>query len=144
MGWGSSIGIATRYWLDGPGIEWPIPVAERYKARVCGRSLAEIAGSNPAGGMDVYVVLYSKENKAKCRPVKSKKQVRTKYRVQENKKVPVGTRFSAPVQSGPRAQPASYTMCTRALSGGVKRTGRAVNHPPPSSTEVKERVELLV
>ena len=34
----------------------PIPVAERSKARVHGRSLAEVAGSNPAGGMDVCVV----------------------------------------------------------------------------------------
>ena len=34
----------------------PIPVAERYKAWVCGRSLAGIAGSNPAGGMDVCLL----------------------------------------------------------------------------------------
>ena len=34
-----------------------IPVAERSKARVCGRSLAGVAGSNPAVGMDVCVVL---------------------------------------------------------------------------------------
>ena len=33
----------------------PIPVAARSKAWICGRSLAGIAGSNPAGGMDVYV-----------------------------------------------------------------------------------------
>ena len=53
----SSVGIATRYWMDGPGI-WirPIPVAERSKARVCDRSLAEVPGLNPAGGMDVCVV----------------------------------------------------------------------------------------
>jgi len=31
----------------------PVPVAARSKAWVCGRSLAEIVGSNPAGGMDV-------------------------------------------------------------------------------------------
>ena len=31
----------------------PIPVAERSKARAYGRYLAGIAGSNPAGGMDV-------------------------------------------------------------------------------------------
>jgi hypothetical protein len=30
--------------------EWPISVAGRSKARVCGRSLARIVGSNPAGG----------------------------------------------------------------------------------------------
>ena len=34
----------------------PIPVAERSKARICGRSLTGIAGSNPAGGVDVCVV----------------------------------------------------------------------------------------
>ena len=34
----------------------PSPVAERSKERVCGSSLAGIAGSNPAGGMDVCVV----------------------------------------------------------------------------------------
>jgi len=28
-------------------------VAARYKARVCGRSFAGVAGSNPTGGMDV-------------------------------------------------------------------------------------------
>ena len=31
-----------------------IPVAARSKAWACGRSLAGYAGSNPAGGMDVY------------------------------------------------------------------------------------------
>ena len=31
----------------------PIPSAARSKAWVCGRSLAGIVGSNPAGGMDV-------------------------------------------------------------------------------------------
>ena len=35
---------------------WPIPVAERSKARVYGRSLAGIAGSNSAGGMDVCLL----------------------------------------------------------------------------------------
>ena len=34
----------------------PIPVAERSKAWVCGRSPAGIAGSNPAGGMDVCLL----------------------------------------------------------------------------------------
>jgi hypothetical protein len=32
-------------------------VAERSKASVYGRSLAGVACSNPAGGMNVYVVL---------------------------------------------------------------------------------------
>ena len=32
---------------------WPVPVAARSKAWVCGRSLAETVGLNTAGGMDV-------------------------------------------------------------------------------------------
>ena len=30
------------------------------------------------------------------------------------------------------------------LSSGVKRPGRGVDHPPPSSAEVKERVQLYL
>ena len=57
MGRDSSAGIATPYGLDGPGIEsQPTPVAERSKAKVYGRSLSGVAGSNPAGGLDVCVV----------------------------------------------------------------------------------------
>jgi len=43
-----------------------------------------------------------------------------------------GARFSAPVQTGPGAYPAFYTM-------GVKWPGRGVDHPSPSSAEVRER-----
>jgi len=42
-------------------------------------------------------------------------------------------------QTGPGAHPASCTMGT-----GVKRPGRGVNLPPPSSADVKERVELYL
>ena len=34
----------------------PVPVAARSKAYVCGRSPAEIVGSNPTGGMDVCLL----------------------------------------------------------------------------------------
>ena len=37
----------------------PIPVVAPSKARVCGRSLAGIASSNPAGGMDVSLSIVS-------------------------------------------------------------------------------------
>jgi hypothetical protein len=50
-------------------------------------------------------------------------------------------RFSAPVQTGPGAHPASYIISNE-LFPGVKRPGRGVDHPPPSSAEVKKRVEL--
>jgi len=54
-----------------------------------------------------------------------------------------GATFSAPVQTGLGAHPTSYTMGTGSFSG-VKRPGRGVDHPPSSSDEVKERVELYL
>ena len=55
----------------------------------------------------------------------------------------VGARFSAPVHTGPGAHPASYTMGTGSFPG-VKWLGGDVEHPPQSSAEVKERVELYL
>jgi hypothetical protein len=53
----------------------------------------------------------------------------------------VGAKLSAPFQTSPGAHPASYTMGTRSFPG-VKRPGCGIDHPPPSSAKVKERVEL--
>jgi hypothetical protein len=58
-------------------------------------------------------------------------------------RIPVGARYSAPVQTGFGAHPASYTMVTRSFPG-VKRPGRGVDSPPPSSVNIKERVELFL
>ena len=52
-------------------------------------------------------------------------------------------RFSTVVQTGPETRPASYTMGAGSLPG-AKRSGRGVHHPPLSSVEVKERVELYL
>jgi len=57
--------------------------------------------------------------------------------------MPVGARFYAPVQTSPGAHPAFSTMGTGS-SPGVKRQGRGVHHPPPSSAEVEGRVELYI
>jgi len=50
-------------------------------------------------------------------------------------RIPVGARFSAPVQNGPGAYPSSYTMGTGSFPG-VMWPGRGVNHPLPSSAYV--------
>ena len=55
----------------------------------------------------------------------------------------MGARFSAPVQTGPGTHPVSYKVGTRSFLG-VKQPGHGVDHPPPSSAEVKERVELYL
>jgi len=54
-----------------------------------------------------------------------------------------GPRFSTPIQTGPGAHPGSHTLGTGSFLG-VKRPGHGTDHPPPSSTKVKERVELYI
>ena len=46
-------------------------------------------------------------------------------------------KFSAPVQTGPGAHPASYTVGTGYLMG-VKRPGRGVDYPPQLVPRLKE------
>ena len=58
-------------------------------------------------------------------------------------RIPMGARFSAPVHTGPVAQPASCTMGTGSFPG-VKRPGRGADHPPPSKCRGQERVELYL
>ena len=67
----------------------------------------------------------------------------TRYKVEgPGDRIPVGgARFPTSVQTSSGPHPASYTMGTGSFPG-VKRPGRGVDHPPPSSAEVKERVEL--
>jgi len=57
--------------------------------------------------------------------------------------MPVEARFSAPVNTGRVAHPAS---CTRGIGSfpGVKLPGRGVDHPPPSIAEIKERVHFYI
>ena len=53
-------------------------MAKRSKGRIRGSLLAGVAGSNPAGDMDVCVV--ESGQKAKCRIIKTQKRIRLKYR----------------------------------------------------------------
>ena len=54
-----------------------------------------------------------------------------------------GARLSAPVQTGPGAHTASYTVGTEFLLR-VMRPGHGVAHPPSYNAEVKERVQLYI
>ena len=56
---------------------------------------------------------------------------------------PVGAKFSAPVQTGPGAHPASYTMGTGSFPG-VRRPACGADHPPHLRAEVEGRVELYL
>ena len=51
-----------------------------------------------------------------------------------------GARFSASVQTGPGVHPAFLYSGYRVSFLGVKRPGRGIDHPLPSSAKVEERV----
>ena len=55
--------------------------------------------------------------------------------------IPVGVRFSIPLQNGSGTHPASYTVGVRSFPQ-VKWLGQGINHTLPLGIEVKERVEL--
>jgi len=55
--------------------------------------------------------------------------------------IAAGYELDGPGFESSGAHSASYAISTGSFPG-VKRPGRCVNHPPPSSAEVKERVEL--
>jgi hypothetical protein len=55
----------------------------------------------------------------------------------------IESRWGRDFQHPSRVYPASCTMGTGSFPG-VKRPGRGVDHPPPSSAKVKERVELYL
>ena len=55
-----------------------------------------------------------------------------------------GARFSAPVQTDPEAHTASCTMGTGSLPGVKCVPGLDADRLPPSSAEVKNRVELYL
>jgi len=69
--------------------------------------------------------------------------ITTCYRVDTLGSNRSGARFSRPVRTGPEAHPAFYTVDTGSFLG-VEWLGHGVYHPPPSSAEVKERVELYI
>ena len=59
-------------------------------------------------------------------------------------RISVGARFSAPVQTGPGAHPASCTMGTGSFPGVNSGRGRDADPLPPSSAVGHERVELYL
>jgi hypothetical protein len=58
--------------------------------------------------------------------------------------MPVGPRFSAHVQTDPGGQRTLLYNGYRVSLPGVKLPGHGVKHPPLSSAEVDERVEIYL
>jgi hypothetical protein len=51
-------------------------------------------------------------------------------------RIPVGVRFFAHIQTGPKAHPAFCTMGIGSFPR-VKQAGRGADHPPPSTAKVE-------
>ena len=112
--------------------------------RVCGRSLAGIAGSNPAGGMDVCVVCVlqsKKKGKVQDNPDKETSMDEVQ-RQNKRKKFRWRRDFPHPYTAalGPTQPP---IMCIESFPR-VKSPGCGVYHPPPPSARVKERLQLYL
>ena len=54
-----------------------------------------------------------------------------------------GAKFSAPIEIGSEAHPASYRVGTGSFPG-IKRPGRDVYHPPLSNDEVKKKSKAII
>jgi hypothetical protein len=78
-----------------------------------------------------------------CRPGQLSRYSSSLRAGRSRDRIPVWARFSAPVQPGAGAHPASYTTGNGSFPG-VKRPKSSVDHPSPSSAEVKGRVQLHV
>ena len=85
MGRDSAVGIVTGYMLEGPGIEFlPIPVAERSKARVCGRSLLGLRVRILSGAWMFVLCVASADKKGKMQDNQDRKtgkdEAQTEYK----------------------------------------------------------------
>ena len=111
----------------------PIPVAERSKARVCGPSLAGVAGLNLAGCMDfVWCVLYSKDKRKNGGQSRQKNKNGMKYRVQKNKENRGGEEIFLTLLDRPREdRPISVQWITN-IFPGYKAARSGINHPNPT------------
>jgi hypothetical protein len=67
----------------------------------------------------------------------------TGWTVRRSNPIGGGAIFSAPVQTGPRVHPTSYTMVTGSFFG-IKRPGRGADHLHPPNAEVEGRVQLPI
>ena len=104
------------------------------------------AGNGPLGGRQTLYSIATQWHRF-CRGQKDATafllrdpQHSTPYSLQSGRsgdRIPVGTKFSAPVQTGSDAHRASYTVVTGSLSR-VKRPGCGVVHPPYLASRLKK------
>jgi hypothetical protein len=130
----------TGYGLDGPGIEYSGFGGLGVSMLASGTQDRGFAPDRsrrifPAGKIH-NMPFFGRGSKIICPMLVTRTTKGQKGQLCYKKKIPVGARFSAHVQTGPRAHPASCTMGTGYFPG-VKRPGRGADQPPPPSAEVE-------
>ena len=133
----SSVGIATRYGLDGPGIEfprsqWPSGLRRGSAAY----HLLELRVQIPPGAW----MFYSKDKRQSQK--NKENEVQTKYR--EQKRNRSGSEIFRTRPDRPCDIPRLLCNGYRISFPGVKRPRHGVNHPSTTSATVKERVEIYL
>ena len=134
VGRDSSVGIETRYWLDGRGSNRLSRLPRglgRWSVATC---LLGLRVRIPQGAWIFVLCFVSTDKMQNARQSTLKTITDGVQSTREHKKK------SRPA---PGTHPSSWTWIPR-LFPGVKRPGRCVNHPPSCSSEVKERVELYL
>ena len=136
MGRDGSVGTATRYGLDSPGIESQWPSGLR-RGSAAARFLRLRVRTPPRTWM--FVLCKDKRQN----PEQSRQRI-TDTVQRENKKNPCGGEIFR-TRLDPSQGPFSLLHNGYRVSfPGVKQQGRGFNHPPPSSAEVKETIELYL
>jgi hypothetical protein len=144
VGRDSSVGIATCYELDGPGIEsrrsqWRRPLRQGSDAD---RLLGLRVYVPPGSWMFLLCAFYITDRRPK--PGQSRQRGKANVHSKNKKEVPVGERFYRSLSDRPWAPSNPLYNGYRIFFLGVKRPACGVNHPFPSSAEVEERVELYL
>jgi hypothetical protein len=95
----------------------------------------------------MFVLGFNKRQKAKCRTLKTNNSVQKKYkqykRIQKEKN-PGACQIFRYRPDPPSGPPSLLYYGYKVSFSGVKRPGRRVKHPPPSSAEVQEKVQLYL
>jgi hypothetical protein len=127
---GSSVGIATGYELDGPGIEF---------SGFGGLGVCVLASGTQDCGFAPDRSRRTFHN-GKIHGTQSFVEYQNKVHDTEQskaiKKIPVGALFFAPVQTGPGAHPTSLYNGYRVFPEGGMRPGHDADPSPPSRADV--------
>ena len=119
--------------------EFPGLPSDTIRSCVCHETLKSVSPPNQAG-MCLPVCLSDLLNSVAYSAESSLSRYSDSLRAgRSGDRIPVG--FSAPVQTGPGAHPASCAMGNGPFPG-VKRPGRGADHPPPPKRRGHERVGL--